>query len=271
MIVYSAGETTSQPKTCPGTTEQCLSNASRSANYSQLDELQKEAFNILPGTVNAKHGTSIIHLSGLLQNIPAAGEAFFEDELAEEATWGSQHPHHVHFANEQKGGLASTTLKPSAKIGEENILLPQQRRAWENLINPAVHPPGYKIQMVVHNFCKPCVPKINKLGGGYSAIENLIIQTQLRDIRVHAEDQNLMGREAIQLVIDFTAENACNEVEFYMGMVTENQQTFEGLVQHLKNAFQFGDTIDELSDFYGWAQKNNESEAIFADDLQVLV
>ena len=62
---------------------------------SWLDELQKEAFNILPGTVNARHGTGIDHLCGLLQNILVAGKAFFEDELAEEATWGSQHPHHV--------------------------------------------------------------------------------------------------------------------------------------------------------------------------------
>ena len=41
----------------------------------------------------------------------------------------------------------------------------------------------------------------------------------------------------MQLVKDFTAEHAHNEVEFYMGMVVDDQQTFEGLVQHLKNAF----------------------------------
>ena len=58
----------------------------------------------------------------------------------------------------------------------------------------------------------------------------------------------------MQLIKDFTAEHACNEVEFYMGMVAEEQQTFEGLIQHLKNAFQSGKTISKLiSDFYGWA------------------
>ena len=57
-----------------------------------------------------------------------------------------------------------------------------------------------------------------------------------------------------------------------MGMVVEEQQTFEGLVQHLKNAFQSGETISELiSDFYGWAQKKNESKDTFADELQILV
>ena len=76
----------------------------------------------------------------------------------------------------------------------------------------------------------------------------------------------------MQLVKDFTAECAHNEVEFYMGMVMEEQQTFEGLVQHLKNAFQSGETTSKLiSDFYGWAQKKNESEEAFADELQILV
>ena len=70
---------------------------------SQLNELQREAFEILPGTVNVRHGTGIEHLSGLSQNIPVAGRQYFEDELAEEATWGSNHPCHVHFASSQKG------------------------------------------------------------------------------------------------------------------------------------------------------------------------
>ena len=79
-------------------------------------------------------------------------------------------------------------------------------------------------------------------------------------------------REAMQLIKDFTAECACSEVEFYMEMVMEEQQTFEGLVQHLKNVFQSGETTSKLiSDFYGQAQKKNESEEAFADELQILV
>ena len=76
----------------------------------------------------------------------------------------------------------------------------------------------------------------------------------------------------MQLIKDFTAECAHDEVELYMGMVAEDQQTFEGLIQHLKNAFQSGKTISKLiSDFYSWAQKKNKSENVFADNLQVLV
>ena len=112
------------------------------------------------------------------------------------------------------------------------------------------------MQMTVQEFCKLCEPKINKLKGGYSAMVNLIFQSWLKDIRVHVKDQNMSQREAMQLIKDFTAEHACNEVEFNMGMVAEEQQTFEGLIQHLKNAFQSGETISELiSNFYSRAQK----------------
>ena len=121
---------------------------------SRLDELQREAFNILPGTVNARYGAGIDHLSSLSQNILAAGKAYCEDELAEEATWGSHHPCQVHFASGQKGGLTSTPLKSSVKVGEDNTLLPQQRKARESLINPVMCPPRYEMQMAMQEFCK---------------------------------------------------------------------------------------------------------------------
>ena len=76
----------------------------------------------------------------------------------------------------------------------------------------------------------------------------------------------------MQLVKDFTAECTHDKVEFYMGMVTEEQQTFEGLIQHLENAFQSGKMTSKLiSNFYGQAQKKNESEEAFVDELQILV
>ena len=128
------------------------------------------------------------------------------------------------------------------------------------------------MKVAAQEFCKLCKPKINKLKGGYSATANLIFQLWLKDINVHVEDWNLTEREAIQLVKDFTAERACNEVEFYMGMIVDDQQSFEGLVNHLKHAFQLGETVSKLiSGFYGQHLKKNESEDAFADDLQILV
>ena len=114
---------------------------------SRLSELQQEAFQYLPGTVNVRRGTGIEHLSSLSQNIPVAGRQYFEDELAEEATWGSNHPYHVCFASSQKGGFKSTPLKSAAKVGEDYSLLPQQKKARESLLTSTVCPPGYEMQM----------------------------------------------------------------------------------------------------------------------------
>ena len=171
-----------------------------------------------------------------------------------------------------EGGLTSTPLKSSVKVGEDNTLFPQQRTARESLTDTTMCPPGYEMQMTMHEFCKRCKPKINKLKGGYSATANLIFKSWFKDIWVHVEDCNLSEREAMQLIKDFTAECAHDKVEFYMGMVMEDQQTFEGLVQHLMNAFLSDKTISKLiSDFYSQSQKKNESEDVFADDLQELV
>ena len=76
----------------------------------------------------------IQHLSGLSQNIPVAGRQYFEYELAEEATWGSNHPCHVCFAGSEKGGFTSTPLKSAAKVGEDYSLLPQQKQARQSLL-----------------------------------------------------------------------------------------------------------------------------------------
>ena len=155
---------------------------------SQLNELQKEAFIIFPGTVNAKCCTDIKLLSGLSQNIPIMEKAFFEDGLAEEATWDSHHPHHACFANGQNGCLTSTPLKPPAKVREDNTLLPHQRRTSENTGNPTMYPPRYEMQMVAQEFYKLCKPKMNKLKAGYSTEVNLIFQSWIKHIRVHVED-----------------------------------------------------------------------------------
>ena len=93
------------------------------------------------------------------------------------------------------------------------------------------------MQMVAQEFSKLCEPKINKFKGGYSATANVIIQSWIKDTMVHVEDQNLSQRETIHLVKDFMAKHAQNKVEFYMGIIMEDEQVFEVLVQHLKCNF----------------------------------
>ena len=56
-----------------------------------------------------------------------------------------------------------------------------------------------------------------------------------------------------------------------MVMVAEDDQSFEGLIEHLCDAFQLGETLSELiGDFYGWIQNYRETEDTFTNDLQVL-
>ena len=57
----------------------------------RIEELQREAFNVLPGTVNARTGAALAHASGISQDIQVAGRSNFENELAKEATWTLHH------------------------------------------------------------------------------------------------------------------------------------------------------------------------------------
>ena len=226
-----------------------------------IKELQRDAFNVLSGMVNARQGAALAHASGISNDIPVVGRSQYENELAEEATWASHNqPCHVHFASNPQGGFTSTPIR----YPEESTSMAR--------FNPATYPPRYEMKVAVQEFNKLHEPKINKLKGGYSATVNLIFQSWLKDINVHVKDWNLTETDVIELVKDFTVERAHDEVEFYMGMITDDQQTFDGLVNHLKNAFQLGETVNKLiSNFYGQHKKNNESEDVFVDDLQILV
>ena len=133
------------------------------------------------------------------------------------------------------------------------------------------YPEDVRLHVAAHEFQKMWELKISKLKGGYSSSAGLSFQSWLKDIPVNVEDRRLTEREAIQLVKDFTAERAQDEVEFYMGMVAEEDQSFKGLTDHLCDVFQSDETLSELiSNFYGQSQKTRETEDTFADDLQVL-
>ena len=55
----------------------------------RIEELQREAFHILPGTVNARKGAAVAHASAISQDIRVTGRSNFENELAKEVTWTS--------------------------------------------------------------------------------------------------------------------------------------------------------------------------------------
>ena len=82
----------------------------------------------------------------------------------------------------------------------------------------------------------------------------------------------LSQQEAIQLVKDYTLEQARSEVEYSLGLNPKDEQSFQGLIDHLSLMFQSWEMVSSLiAYFYNLSQKTQETEDAFADELQVLV
>ena len=111
-----------------------------------------------------------------------------------------------------------------------------------------------------------------KFKGGYSSDASPVFQSWLKDIWVYTIERCLSQQEAIQLVKDYTSEQARSKVEYYLGLTPEEEQSFQGLIDHLSLTFQSCKTVSSLiADFYNWFQKTRETEDAFADELQILV
>ena len=128
------------------------------------------------------------------------------------------------------------------------------------------------LQAAATEFKKLREPKVAKFKGGYSSDASLVFQSWLKDIRVYTIEHCLSQWEAIQLVKDYTSEQARSEVEYYLGLTPKEEQSFQGLINHLSLAFQSCKTVSSLiADFYNWFQKTRETEDAFANELQILV
>ena len=128
------------------------------------------------------------------------------------------------------------------------------------------------LQAAATEFKKLREPKVAKFKGGYSSDASLVFQSWLKDIRVYTIEHHLSQQEAIQLVKDYTSEQARSEVEYYLGLTPKEEQSFQGLIDHLSLTFQSSETVSSLiADFYNQLQKTRETEDAFADELQILV
>ena len=73
----------------------------------------------------------------------------------------------------------------------------------------------------------------------------------------------------MQLVTDYTTENACGADEFYLD--TNDQWSYSKLIEHLRMLFESGETFSSpFGDFYARCQKSKETNDQFADKLLVL-
>ena len=128
------------------------------------------------------------------------------------------------------------------------------------------------LQAVATEFKMLHEPKVAKFKGGYSSDASLVFQSWLKDIWVYTIECHLSQWEAIQLVNDYTSEQARSKVEYYLGLTPEEEQSFQGLIDHLSLAFQSCEIVSSLiADFYNWFQKTRETKDAFTDELQILV
>ena len=121
----------------------------------RIQELQREAFDILPGTVNAKRGAAAAHTSGISQDILVIGRTQFEDELAQGSHMecAPTSMHHVHFASNPQGRLTSTPLRH----------LEEDRSKAR--ISPEVYSPGYGMKVAVQEFLETAQTKNQQTQG----------------------------------------------------------------------------------------------------------
>ena len=128
------------------------------------------------------------------------------------------------------------------------------------------------LQAAATKFKKLQEPKVAKFKGVYSSDASLVFWSWHKDIWVYTLECCLSQQEAIQLVKDYTLEQARREVEYYLGLTPEDEQSFQGLIDHLSLAFQSCKMVSSLiTDFYNWSQKTWETEDAFVDELQGLV
>ena len=242
-----------------------------------LARLRGEVQNVLPGTVNTVRGAAErVGQVPDLRNLPTIGRDTLEDILVEEQEedipvtpqrW-------VRFSTSTP--IVRPVERPREGIQTSRVSqAPSKEQSLPTLLDTGdLFEEGFSqsLQVAATEFKKLREPKVAKFKGGYSSNASLVFQSWLKDIRVYTMECRLSQWEAIQLVKDYTSEQARSEVEYYLGLTPEEEHSFQGLTDHLSLAFQSCETDSSLiADFYSQFQKTRETEDTFADELQILV
>ena len=241
-----------------------------------LARLREEVQDVLPGTVNTLRGAA--DRAGQMSDLgnpPTFAEDTLQDILEEEQEEIPVTPQRrVRF--ETSTPVVRPVERPRERIQPSKVpqvpsvekslsRYPEARDLFEEGFSRS-------LQAAATEFKKLREPKVAKFKGGYSSEASLIFQSWLKDIWVYTIERRLSQWEAIQLVKDYTSEQARSEVEYYLGLTPKEEQSFQGLIDHLSLAFQSCETVSSLiADFYNRFQKTRETEDAFADELQILV
>ena len=238
--------------------------------------LRNEIQDVLPGTVNTVRGAADrVGQVPDLGNLPTFREDTLNDILEEQLQEEEVTPQRwVRF--ETSTPIVRPMERPREKIQPPKVSqvpslekslprYPEARDLFEEGFSQS-------LQAAATEFKNLHEPKVAKFKGGYSLDASLVFQSWLKDIWVYTIEHRLSQWEAIQLVKDYTSEQARSEVEYYLGLTPEQEQSFQGLIDHLSLAFQSCETVSSLiADFYNQCQRTRETKDAFADELQVLV
>ena len=243
-----------------------------------LARLRDEIHDVLPGTVNTVRGAA-----DRVGQVPDLGNppTFREDtlnDILEEQQEEEEVP--VTPQRQVRFETSTTIVRPvewpreriqPSKVSQVPSLekslprYPEARDLFEEGFSQS-------LQAAATEFKKLCEPKVAKFKGGYSSHASLFFQSWLKDIQVYTIECRLSQWEAIQLVKDYTSEQVRSEVEYYLGLTPEQEQSYQGLIDHLSLTFQSCKTISSLiADFYNRCQRTRETEDAFTDELQILV
>ena len=243
-----------------------------------LAQLRDEVQDVLPGTVNIVRGAADrVGQVPDLGNLPTFRGDTLEDILVEQ-----QEEEEVPVTPQRRVRFQTSTPivrpveQPRERIQTSKVSqVPSMEKSLPRY--PEVrdlYEEGFSqsLQAAATKFKKLREPKVAKFKGGYSSDASLVFQSWLKDIRVYTIEHHLSQWEAIQLVKDYTSEQARSEVEYYLGLTPKQEQSFQGLIDHLSLTFQSCKTVSSLiADFYNWCQRTRETEDAFADELQILV
>ena len=242
-----------------------------------LAQLRGEVQDVLPGTVNTIRGAveRVGQVSDLGNLLTLRGDTL-EDILVEhqEEEVPATPQRWVQF--ETSTPIVRPVERPRERIQTSRVSqVPSVDKSLPRYLEARdLYEEGFSqsLQAVATEFKKLREPKVAKFKGGYSSDANLVFQSWLKDIWVYTIECCLSQQEAIQLVKDYTSKQARSEVQYYLGLTAKEEQSFQGLIDHLSLICQSCKTVSSLiADFYNRFQKTRETEDAFADELQILV
>ena len=103
---------------------------------------------------------------------------------------------------------------------------------------------AHSLLLAAEEFKKISEPKISKLKGGYLANAMLVFNSWLKDIEMCIQEQRLSNLEAVQLIKDYTSNNARGAVEFYLD--ANSTWNYKVLIEHLRTSLVMGESFSSL-------------------------